>query len=138
MTPGVLVDTNVLVDIATDDPRWGKWSIDALQLAGSESRLIISPVVYAETSVAYESIEALDRFLPESVFVREDLPWEAAFLAGKAFMHYRKRGGEKRSPLPDFFIGAHAAVRTYAVLSRDRGRFATYFPTVPLIAPGDS
>lgn len=135
MSPGVLVDTNVLLDIATDDPQWAAWSADALQVAGDKSRLVINPIVYAEVSIAYEEIEALEGLLPPSTFSRENLPWEAAFLAGKAYASYRRRGGAKRSPLPDFFIGAHAAVRGYAVLSRDKARFATYFPTVSLIAP---
>ena len=135
MSPGVLVDTNVLVDIATDDPQWAEWSTDALRTAGQAGRLLINPIVYAEVSIAFDRIEAVDELLPASLFVRENLPWEAAFLAGKAHLAYRRRGGEKRSTLPDFFIGAHAAVRGYALLSRDKGRFSTYFPSVPLMAP---
>jgi len=135
VNPGVLVDTNVLVDIATKDPRWAGWSADALQAAGQDARLVINPIVDAEVSVAFDRIETLDDLLPAAVFQRADLPWEAAFLAGKAHLSYRRRGGERRSTLPDFFIGAHAAVRGYALLSRDKGRFSTYFPSVPLIAP---
>lgn len=135
MSPGVLVDTNVLADIATDDPNWAVWSADALYAAGQSTRLIINPIIYAELSVTFDKIELLDELLPGSVFIREELPWEAAFLAGKALLSYRRRDGEKRTTLPDFFIGAHAAVKGYALLSRDKGRFTTYFPTVPVIAP---
>jgi len=135
MSPGVLVDTNILVDIATDDPHWAEWSADALRTAGQASRLMINPIIYAEVSIAFDRIEAVDELLPASLFIREDLPWEAAFLAGKAHLAYRRRGGEKHSTLPDFFIGAHAAVRGYALLSRDKGRFSTYFLSVHLIAP---
>lgn len=132
---GVLVDANVLIDVATDSPRWGEWSASALAEAGRDRQLILSPIVYAEVSIAFERIEELDALLPPDVFHREALPWEAAFLAGKAFLAYRRRGGARTSPLPDFLIGAHAAVRGYALLTRDRGRFATYFPTVELIEP---
>ena len=131
----VLVDANVLIDIATDDPRWGPWSANALTEAGRGRGLVLSPIVYAEVSVAYERIEEVDAFLPPSVFRREDPPWEAAFLAGKAHLAYRRRGGERRTPMPDFFIGAHAAVRGHILLTRDRGRFETYFPTLTIIAP---
>jgi len=96
---------------------------------------MINPIIYAEVSIAFDRIEAVDELLPASLFIREDLPSEAAFLAGKAHLTYRRRGGEKHSTLPDFFIGAHAAVRGYALLSRDKGRFSTYFPSVHLIAP---
>lgn len=132
---GVLVDANVLIDVATDDPRWGEWSARALEEAGRARRLILSPIVYAEVSIAFQRIEELDALLPPSVFHREALPWEAAFLAGKAFLAYRRRGGARTAPLPDFLIGAHAAVHGHALLTRDHGRFATYFPTVELIAP---
>lgn len=134
MTP-VLVDANVLLDVATNDPVWGEWSVDQLARAGQGSKLVINPIIYAELSVAQSRIEALDSLLPSDVFAREALPWSAAFLAGKAFLAYRRRGGEKRSPLPDFYIGAHAAVARYSLLTRDKGRYATYFPTVHLISP---
>ena len=129
----VLIDANVLIDVATDDPAWADWSAAALERAGQGGRLVIDPVVYAEVSVAFDRIEDLDALLPGDVFHREALPWEAAFLAGKAFLAYRCRGGTEEAPLPDFYIGAHAAVRGYRLLTRDRGRFATYFPTVLLI-----
>ena len=131
----VLVDANVLIDVATEDPAWAEWSADALEQAGRGARLVINPIVYAEVSVAFDRIEDLDALLPPDVFHREALPWGAAFLAGKAFLAYRRRGGTKETPLPDFYIGAHAAVRGHRLLTRDRGRFATYFPTVELIAP---
>ncbi|MEV4454911.1 type II toxin-antitoxin system VapC family toxin [Microbispora sp. NPDC049633] len=130
-----LVDSCVLLDVATDDPKWGAWSAEALSRVLDEGRLIVNPVVYSEVSVGYESIESLDEALPPEDYEREDVPFEAAFLAGKAFLAYRRRGGGKRSPLPDFFIGAHAAVRKYRLLTRDTARYRTYFPTVELIAP---
>lgn len=131
----VLVDANILIDIATDDPNWGKWSADALEHAGRGRQLVINPLIYAEVSVAFSRIEDLDQLLPSGLFQREDLPWEAGFLAGKAYLGYRRRGGVRTSPLPDFYIGAHAAVRDYALLTRDGARYATYFPTVQLITP---
>lgn len=135
MTVGVLVDANILIDIATNDADWAEWSADALARTGQGTNLVINPIIYAEVSVAFERIEDLDDLLPEPVFHREDMPWEAAFLAGKAFLTYRRRGGQRTSPLPDFFIGAHAAIRGYSLLSRDRGRFGAYFPELQVIAP---
>lgn len=134
MTP-VLVDANVLIDISTEDGDWADWSADALMRAGQDARLVINPLIYAELSVAHGRIETLEALLPQDVFYREALPWSAAFLAGKAFLAYRRRGGARRSPLPDFYIGAHAAIRGYRLLTRDRGRYATYFPTLEVIAP---
>lgn len=134
MTP-VLVDSNILIDIATDDTVWGDWSGRALAQAGQGARLVINPLIYAEVSVTHTRIETLDALLPEAVFAREPLPWAAGFLAGKAFLSYRRRGGARSSPLPDFYIGAHAAVRGYRLLTRDRGRYESYFPRVELIAP---
>ncbi|MFC3058372.1 type II toxin-antitoxin system VapC family toxin [Paenirhodobacter populi] len=131
----VLVDANILIDIATDDPNWGTWSAEALARAGRGQQLVINPLIYAEVSAAFARIEDLDQLLPPSVFQREDLPWEAGFLAGKAYLGYRRRGGARTSPLPDFYIGAHAAVRDYTLLTRDIARYATYFPTVQLITP---
>lgn len=134
MTP-VLVDSNVLIDIATDDPEWAGWSAGALAQAGQGARLVINPLIYAELSVAHSRIETLEALLPENVFHREPLPWPAAFLAGKAYLAYRRRGGARRSPLPDFYIGAHAAIRSYRLLTRDRGRYSTYFPRLEVICP---
>ena len=131
----VLVDANVLIDIATDDPLWATWSAQALAEAGRGRGLVLSPIVFAEVSVAYERIEEVDAFLPPSLFRREDPPWAAAFLAGKAHLAYRRRGGTRVTTMPDFFVGAHAAVRGYVLLTRDRARFETYFPTLQLIAP---
>lgn len=131
----VLVDSNILLDIATNDPVWSSWSADQLRRIGQGGRMVINPIIYAELSVSHSRIEQLDALLPQDVFHREDLPWQAAFLAGKAYLGYRRKGGERRSPLPDFYIGAHAAIRGYRLLTRDRGRYATYFPTVDLISP---
>ena len=134
MTP-VLVDANILIDIATADPQWSAWSSDTLAEMGQGARLVINPLIYAELSVAHSRIEALEAVLPEDVFHREPLPWPAAFLAGKAFLAYRRRGGARRSPLPDFYIGAHAAIRGYRLLTRDAARYRSYFPKLRVIAP---
>ena len=131
----VLVDSNVLLDVVTDDPLWGGWSVAALERAANQSSLIINPIVYAEVSMGFTRVEELEEALPDAVFAREALPYEAVFLAGKAFLAYRKRGGVRRAPLPDFYIGAHAAVAGHALLTRDARRYRTYFPTVRLIAP---
>lgn len=132
----VLVDSNVLLDVLSLDERWLSWSRAAIEAAGDYSRLVINPVVYAEVSVGFLRIEELDVALPGSVFNREAIPYTAAFLAAKAYADYRRRGGARRSPLPDFFIGAHAAVAGYRLLTRDAARYRTYFPRLPLIAPG--
>ena len=130
-----LVNSSVVLDIVTDDPAWGDWSADALAQARDDGRLVINPIVYAEVSTGFERIEDLDETIPASDFEREPLPYQAGFVAGKAFLMYRKRGGVRHSPLPDFYIGAHAAVRGYHLLTRDASRFRTYFPSVELIAP---
>ncbi len=132
----VLVDSNVLLDLFTEDRRWLAWSSAALEHAASGSKLIINPVIYGEVSIRFEAIEDLDAALPVSMFNREAIPFEAAFLAGKAFAAYRRRAGVKISPLPDFWIGAHAAIRGYRLLTRDTGRYRTYFPRLQLITPG--
>jgi predicted nucleic acid-binding protein len=134
VTP-VLVDSNVLLDVATEDPVWGAHSAKALATVASTSVLVIDPIVYAEVSVGYSSIEALDEALPAETYRRDPLPWEAAFLAGKCFLAYRRRGGERTAPLPDFYIGAHAAVRGYRLLTRDPRRYRPYFPRLELIHP---
>lgn len=133
---GTLVDSNVLIDVLSADATWGEWSSQALASLGSEGPLIINSVIYAEVSQRYSRKELLDHELPADVFLREDIPWSAAFLAGKAFFDYRRRGGNRRSPLPDFFIGAHAAVKGMRLLTRDASRYRTYFPTIELIVPG--
>ncbi|MDQ2739523.1 MAG: type II toxin-antitoxin system VapC family toxin, partial [Actinomycetota bacterium] len=120
-----LVDTSVILDIVTDDPAWAIWSADALTGARDNGALVINPIVYAEVSAGFDRIEDLDNSLPAEEFQREALPYEAAFVAGKAFLAYRRRGGQKRSPLPDFYIGAHAAVRRYRLLTRDAARYRT-------------
>ena len=130
-----LVDANVLLDVATDDPARGAWSTAALEQAADESVLVIDPLVYAEVSVGFATIEELEAALPRDLYRREALPYEAAFLAGKVFLRYRQSGGEKRSPLPDFYIGAHAAVAGHRLLTRDATRYRTYFPSIELIAP---
>jgi len=129
----VLIDSNVILDVLTRDATWSDWSLAQIEQA-AEAGLVINPVIYAELSAPYSSQEALDAALPTD-FIRESLPWRAGFLAGKAFVDYRRRGGERRSPLPDFFIGAHAAVQGYVVLTRDPRRYRNYFPTVELITP---
>jgi predicted nucleic acid-binding protein len=131
----VLVDSNVLLDILTEDPTWWTWSADALGRWAESTLLAINPIIYAEVSIRFERIEELEEALPPAVFRRLPLPWEAAFLAGKCFLKYRKRGGGKRTPLPDFYIGAHAAVAGMTLLTRDARRYRTYFPSLRLIAP---
>lgn len=133
--PGVLVDSNVLLDLLTEDPTWFEWSADALARTAESETLIINPIIYAEVSVGFSRIEELDAALPMTFFRRDALPWEAGFLAGKCFRRYRRSGGARRSPLPDFFVGAHAAIREHALLTRDAARYRTYFPTVKVIAP---
>lgn len=130
-----LVDSSVVLDIVTDDPAWGDWSADALAQARDDGRLVINPIVYAEVSTGFGRIEDLDETIPASDFEREPLPYQAGFVAGKAFLIYRRRGGVRHSPLPDFYIGAHAAVSGYRLLTRDASRFRAYFPSVELIAP---
>ena len=131
----VLIDSNVLLDLMTEDPRWFSWSAKALANAAETLRLVINPIIYAEVSIRYSLIEDLNAALPKAMIDREPIPYEAAFLAGKAFRVYRRRGGTKRSTLPDFFVGAHASVAGYSLLTRDATRYRTYFPKLPLIAP---
>jgi predicted nucleic acid-binding protein len=131
----LLVDSNVLLDIATDDAKWGGWSATALEEAAETEVLAINPIIYAEVSIRFEAIEDLEVVLPADTFRREPLPYEAGFLAGKAFLAYRRRGGRRSSPLPDFYIGAHAAAAGYRLLTRDASRYRTYFPSLELIAP---
>lgn len=132
---GTLVDSNVLLDVMTLDEVWGVWSTDALATAAELGPLYVNPIIFAEVSVRFSRVEELDEALPQSDFRRAPLPWAAAFLAGKAFVEYRRRRGTKTSTLPDFFIGAHAAVDQLALLTRDPGRYRAYFPTVELMAP---
>jgi hypothetical protein len=131
----ILVDSNVILDVATEDPRWYRWSSRQLEELSERHSLVIDPVIYAEVSIGFDRIEDLDAALPSDFFRREALPWEAAFLAGKCFLRYRRSHGRKRSPLPDFFIGAHAAVRGMTLLTRDASRYRSYFPRLRLITP---
>jgi predicted nucleic acid-binding protein len=130
-----LVDSNVLLDVATADPQWQQWSADALAKAADEGPLAINPIIYAEVSIGFPRIEEFDEALPPEVFLRTPLPYEAGFLAGRAFLAYRRRGGARTTPLPDFYIGAHAAIAGYQLLTRDAQRYRTYFPTVSVRAP---
>jgi predicted nucleic acid-binding protein len=131
----ILIDSNILLDLATEDSEWYSWSSAAVAAAGSSSDLVINPVIYAEASVRYASPAEFDSAFPPDFFRRMPLPYTAAFLAGKAHLKYRQRGGMRTSTLPDFFIGAHAAVSGFRILTRDDRRFRRYFPTVGLIAP---
>jgi predicted nucleic acid-binding protein len=135
IAPTTLVDSNVLLDVATDDPTWSGWSAGALAEAADDGPLVINAIVYAEVSIGFAAVEELDDALPPDVYAREQLPYEAAFLAGKVLLAYRRRGGARSLPLPDFYIGAHAAVVGYRLLTRDARRYRTYFPTVRLLAP---
>jgi predicted nucleic acid-binding protein len=135
MAVGTLVDSDVLLDILTEDPSWEGWSTDALADAAEAGPLYINPIVYSEVSIRFTTVEALDDALPSQDYRREPIPWSAAFLAGKVFLDYRRNRGTRSTTLPDFFIGAHAAVADLHLLTRDVGRYRTYFPTVSLIAP---
>jgi len=132
---GTLVDSNVIFDILSDDEEWIDWSAAMLAAAANRGPLYINPVIFAEISVRYDRIEDVEAALPEDYFVRAPLPWDAGFLAAKCFASYRKRGGTRRSPLPDFYIGAHAAVAGLTLLTRDPKRYATYLPGVSLLCP---
>ena len=130
-----LVDSNVVLDIAAEDAEWLDWSSAMLAQAAERGPVVINPIIYGEVSTRYDSIESLDDALPPDFYIRAPLPWEAAFLAAKAFRHYRRRGGTKSRTLPDFFIGAHAAVAGMTLLTRDARRYRAYFPKLRIIAP---
>ena len=134
MTP-VLVDSNVLLDLAPADPVWASWSTAALEEAQETSILVINPIVYAELAAGFERVEDLDAALPPDLYRREAIPFSAAFLAGRAHRAYRDRGGSRPTPLADFYIGAHAAVAGYRLLTRDASRYRAYFPRLELITP---
>ena len=125
----------MLIDVIGGRGRWAGWSSTALHALAETTRLVVNPLIYAEISVGFDSIEAVEDVLPPTLLAREPLPYEAAFLAGKAFARYRQRGGTRRSPLPDFYIGAHAAVSGYRLITRDARRYREYFPRLELIAP---
>ena len=131
----ILVDTNVLLDVLQDDPQWANWSQAQLEGARLTDELAINPVIYSELSMAFERIEELEEVLGEASLEVAPIPREALFLAGKAFLTYRRRQGTKSGVLPDFYIGAHAAVAGCRLLTRDVARYRGYFPTVRLIAP---
>lgn len=134
MAFGTLVDSNVLLDVFTDDERWGQWSARHLASAFDSGPVAINPLIFAELSVGFERIEDLDEALPDRI-EREDLPWEASFLAARCFLQYRRNGGARRSPLPDFYIAAHAAVGGRVLLTRDRPRYLDLFPTLDVVSP---
>ena len=133
--PVTLVDSNVLFDYLSEDDEWFDWSAAMLEQAANTGTVAINHIVYAEVSVRYPTLEKLDDDLSPEFFARLSIPWEAAFLAGKAFAAYKRRGGTRRSPLPDFFIGAHAAVTGMTLLTRDARRYRSYFPKLKIIAP---
>ena len=131
----LLVDTNVLADVLQNDPQWADWSIAQLRAQAQLHALAINPVIYAELSLSFSTFEALDRVLATMELAMHEVPRPALFLAGKAFLQYRRRGGGKAQMLPDFFIGAHAAVEGWPLLTRDASRFRTYFPSLEVVAP---
>ena len=133
-----LVDTNVLIDASVIDNPWFSWSAEALQIALDQGPVFINQIIYAEVSIAYRTISEVDLALDNLRITRENLPFEAGFLAGKAFERYRRAGGLRTSPLPDFYIGAHAAVSGLTLLTRDARRVRHYFPGVRLLAPGQA
>ena len=131
----ILVDTNVLLDVLQEDSHWATWSQDQLEGAGATDTLAINPIIYSELSMAFARIEELEAVIEDATLTVEAIPREALFLAGKVFLRYRRSRGTKRSVLPDFYIGAHAAVRQWPILTRDTSRYKTYYPTVSLISP---
>ena len=131
----LLVDTNVLVDVLQNDPQWADWSIAQMRAQSSLHALVINPIIYAEVSLSFSTIEALDDVVGTLALELREIPRPALFLAAKAFAQYRRRGGSKTQVLPDFFIGAHAAVEGWPLLTRDARRFKTYFPTLEVLAP---
>ncbi len=132
----ILVDSNVILDIVTEDEKWFPWSSQALAKYAETHTLVINPIIYAEVSVGFDRIEDVEEVLPSAFFRRDPIPWEAAFLAAKSFLAYRRRRGKKISTLPDFFIGAHAAVVGIPLLTRDIARYRTYFPKLKIVTPG--
>lgn len=130
-----LIDSCVLLDVINGDEHWFDWSAARISAAMDEGRAVINPLIYAEVSVGYQTVEELDELLPADGYEREPLPYLAGFAAGKAFLNYRRSGGLKRSPMPDFYIGAHAAVAGYRLLTRDANRYRSYFPTIDIIDP---
>lgn len=138
ITGKVMVDSNIILDILEEDSAWFDWSSRQLETLSDTCQLVINPVVYAEVSIGFKKIEEVEAALPHSFFIREPVPWEAAFLAGKCFFRYRKAGGSRKSTLPDFFIGAHALIGGMVLVTRDVRRYRSYFPSLALIAPKKS
>jgi len=130
-----LVDSNVLIDLFDEDSEWREWSDAMLTRCASRGPLVVNPIVFAAVAAGFNSIDDLEAALPEAYVRREALPWEAAFLAGRAFVQYRRRGGTMSAPLPDFYIGAHAAVAGHTLLTRDARRYRHYFPRLKIVAP---
>lgn len=131
----ILVDSNVILDIATEDETWFQWSSETLGRYAETHILVINPIIYSEVSIGFDRIEDVETILSPDFFRRDPLPWESAFLAGQCYLAYRRRSGKKRSTLPDFFVGAHAAVADIPLLTRDTSRYRTYFPKLKIIAP---
>ena len=131
----ILFDTNVLLDIATVDPVWLPWSEKEVRIAAARGPILINPIIYAELAPAFATAADLDQWLDPAVFRRLPLPYAAGWIAAQAFLRYRRSGGAKTSPLPDFYIGAHAEVEGHTLVTRDAARYRTYFPNVLLIAP---
>jgi predicted nucleic acid-binding protein len=131
----ILVDSNVIIDVLTGDPTWRQWSEQALSDAADHDEIAINPIIYAEIASGFRTMTDLDGRLGLTAFRRLALPYEAGFIAGRAFVEYRRRGGLRTSPLPDFYIGAHAAVAGMKLLTRDARRYEGYFPKVRLISP---
>ena len=130
-----LIDANVLIDLFDDGSEWQPWADSMVAACRNRGPIVINPIILAEVSMGFDSFEAVEAHLPEQFVVREAVPWEAAFLAARAFLLYRHAGGERRSPLPDFYIGAHAAVAGHTLLTRDPRRYRYYFPKLRIIAP---
>lgn len=131
----ILVDSNVLLDVLLEDPRWGDWSAAKLAEAFDQGPVAINPIIFAEVALAFDSQEQLETYFRPVEYQRRDLPWKAAMIVAKAFAAYRRRGGRRNTPLPDFYIGAHAEIEGMTLLTRDAARYRTYFPAVLLIAP---
>jgi predicted nucleic acid-binding protein len=131
----LLVDTNILVDVLQNDPQWADWSIAQMRAQSSLHALVINPIIYAEMSLSFSTLDALDDVVATLALELREIPRPALFLAAKAYAQYRRRGGSKLQVLPDFFIGAHAAVEGWPLLTRDASRFKTYFPTLEVLAP---
>lgn len=130
-----LIDSNILIDLFDEESEWRDWSDAMVYAAGKRGDVVINPLIFAEVSAGFDSLEEVDALLSPPFFKREPLPWEAAFLAGRAFWLYRQRGGTRTSPLPDFYIGAHAAVAGHTLLTRDSRRYRHYFPKLRIVAP---